>query len=562
MPQSELESRDYNLIIGFLALLTPLILYLNRFADDNRLTSWKWVYQDVNLPVFFISFVMAIALAYAFSRRSILKISTPRKPFVLFALSFLLASLFWQEPEVIIDTVRYFSQAKHLSQYGIKSFFSQWGYSIFTWTDLPLVSFLYGLIFTVFGESRIAIQVLTTFFYSATVVVTYLLGKTLWDEEVGWSAGLLLLGFPYLYTQTPLMLADIPTMFFVLLSIYTFLLAVTKGGSWRIILAAAAFFCAFYAKYSAWVLLTSLAIISLTHLKPAAIPTLKRSFAVALLALLLISILGLYHFEIMQNQIDFLIQYQKPGLKRWSESLASTFLFQIHPFISAGAVYSVFTAARKKDLRYAVICYLVILLLFIMQLKRIRYTLPLFPMVALMASYGLKYINLKDCKNFLVLCIINSSLVIALAGFLPFLKSMSVSNIQETAAFIDTLEAETVGVYTLTAERPLINPAVYIPLLDYHANKEIYSLGGTDPGVTLQQVEKSSLRFTWEYSLPSPYMDHAVARRYDALVILSDSTDPEIPEGIIPSLSSYTYSRSFTKDSGIFRSKTISHIYY
>jgi len=54
--------------------------------------------------------------------------------------------------------------------------------SIFAWTDLPLVPFLYGLVFKFFGEHRVLVQILNTIFYSLTVVLTYQLGETLWDE--------------------------------------------------------------------------------------------------------------------------------------------------------------------------------------------------------------------------------------------------------------------------------------------------------------------------------------------------------------------------------------------
>ena len=98
--------------------------------------------------------------------------------------------------------------------------------------------FLYGLVFKFFGEQRIFIQVLNTLFYSLTVVLTYQLGKTLWDEDTGFWGGLLLLGFPYLYTQVPLMLVDVPTMFFFMLAVVTCVNALKKGGTGRIVLAA------------------------------------------------------------------------------------------------------------------------------------------------------------------------------------------------------------------------------------------------------------------------------------------------------------------------------------
>ena len=92
---------------------------------------------------------------------------------------------FWKVPEVIVDASRYFTQAKHLDVYGIGYFLREWGRDINIWTDMPLIPFLYGLIFKLFGESRIYIQAFTTLLFSLTVVLTYNIGKTLWDETVG-----------------------------------------------------------------------------------------------------------------------------------------------------------------------------------------------------------------------------------------------------------------------------------------------------------------------------------------------------------------------------------------
>ena len=101
-----------------------------------------------------------------------------------------------------MDASRYFTQAKHLDVYGIEYFLREWGRDINIWTGHAPHSFLYGLIFKLFGESRIYIQAFTTLLFSSTVVLTYNIGKTLWDETVGFYGGLLLLGIPYLFSQT------------------------------------------------------------------------------------------------------------------------------------------------------------------------------------------------------------------------------------------------------------------------------------------------------------------------------------------------------------------------
>ena len=216
MKSNREKNVEQQVFIFILSLATPFALYLNRHLDDNRLTSWNWVF-DFAAP-FRIGpmLIMALIFAWLLSLASLYERS---KPLVLFMAAFAMASAFWSGPEVIVDASRYFTQAKQLSVYGIGYFAEQWGREIFAWTDLPLVPFLYGLIFKFLGEQRIFIQILNTFFYAATVVLTYQLGKILWDEDMGFRSGLLLLGFPYLYTQVPLMLTDVPTMFFFMLAV-------------------------------------------------------------------------------------------------------------------------------------------------------------------------------------------------------------------------------------------------------------------------------------------------------------------------------------------------------
>jgi 4-amino-4-deoxy-L-arabinose transferase-like glycosyltransferase len=133
--------------------------------------------------------------------------------FLLFGSSFAVSACFWSEPEVIVDASRYFAEAKYLELYGVGFFLREWGRAIAVWTDLPVVPFFYGLVFKVFGESRLYIQIFTSLLFSLSAVLTSQVGKKLWDEDTGFYAGLLLLGIPYLYS-VPLMLVDVPSMFF------------------------------------------------------------------------------------------------------------------------------------------------------------------------------------------------------------------------------------------------------------------------------------------------------------------------------------------------------------
>ncbi|MDP3111841.1 MAG: glycosyltransferase family 39 protein [Thermodesulfovibrionales bacterium] len=570
------KKNDYVLIFSLLALLTYIVLFVSRSLDDNRLTSWQWAFTDINAARIFSILIPGLISAYIFSRVKLIERylaeSSLRPAVCLFVSSYIIAALFWREPEVIIDASRYFTQAKHLEIYGIGYFFREWGRDIMAWTDMPLVPFLYGLIFKFFGESRLYIQIFTTFLFSMTVVLTYMIGKTLWDEDTGLYGGMLLLGIPYLFVQVPLMLVDVPTMFFLTLAIFTFIMALKRGGSW-IPFSSLAIFLAFYSKYSAWPMLSVLVVIFLVYLlsqssqlsalscQPQKIRNyFYRGSVTFLITAVLIGIVFLYKHEVFLEQIRLLMSYQKPGLKRWGESFISTFFFQIHPFITAAALYSAYAALRKKDLRYLIILWLVLLIV-LFQIKRIRYIIMVFPMLSLMASYGLVQIERKEAARFISLCIVISSVVVGLFGYLPFMQKINAVNLKDAGRFLDSIEESNIEVFTLSLADPVSNPSVSVPVLDYFTKKNIIYDYENISYQPFEKVEKSSLRFTWGYKNPEYYTGNKYSKENTAVVVISDDTNDALPEKIERQLSGYHLSIAFNRFEGIFRYRTSVRIY-
>jgi hypothetical protein len=548
----------HQLFIFFMSLLTPLTLYLCRHLDDNRLTSWKWAFDRADPSRLIILGGAALGGAWIASKFSFYE---KRKPLVLFAAAFILAAFFWSEPEVIVDASRYFTQAKFLKVYGAGYFAKNWGETIFVWTDLPLVPFLYGLVFRTLGEHRILIQILNTIFFSLTVVLTYHLGRILWDEDVGFWGGLLLLGFPYLYTQVPLFLVDVATMFFFMLAVFFFVCALEKGGTGRIILSAFALFCFFYAKYSSWMMFTVIPVIFVYFLLQNTRLTIKRGGAAGFLAALLIGGLFLLYKEVFVGQLSFLLEYQKPGLKSWSESYVSTFLFQAHPFIIAAALFSMIAAARKADFKYVIISFLFILFV-VMQVKRIRYTLPIFPMIALMAAYGLAGLKNRAVIKQAVFSIIGISFVVAFAGFLPLLKGLGVQNLQAAGKYLNTVSGENVWVINLAGEEAVVSPDIAVPMLDIYTGKRLrYEEALKSPEV-LERARTSPLRFTWEYPIPEFYSRKTGEKDADALVVISDNLDQAPPSAIENKILHYPVRKIFQQTSQIFQHQTFVAVYH
>lgn len=542
------------LTIALLTLLTFFTQYVFRYLDDNRLTSWQWTFGGLYASNIFYLLLAGITAAYLLSRYSF----SEKNPVLILSLaSFIFSALFWQEPEVILDTSRYFTQAKHLETYGIGYFLAEWGKGIHVWTDLPLVPFLYGLIFKFFGESRLYIQIFTTFLFSMTAIVTYLTGKMLWDSDTGFYGGILLLGIPFLFTQAPLMLVDVPTMFFLTFAIFAFIRALNRGGTWIVISSFAILFAVF-SKYSTWLMLSVLIVVFLVYLIQSYKPENRsskifyRGVLIALLSALFTGIIILCKFDVISAQMSLLNEYQKPGLRRWGESFISTFFFQTHPFVSIAALYSIYAAFKKRDLKYLIILWL-ILLVFALQIKRARYTLIVFPMFTLMASYGLQQIKTREVKRFIVFCALFSSLIVAGFSYLPFLKNMSPVNLKNAGAFLNTFRTDSVRVYTLPAKETLVNPAVAVPVLDFFTDKVIHYQYDSRLSQSFESIKESSVRFTWEFNNPDYYASGSNAARDEAVVvIISNGYEYKMPENIEKEIEGYKITGKFTSSSDMF----------
>ncbi len=554
------------LALSLISLLTYLILYQARALDDNRLTSWQWCFQSGGFWDVFFAVSAGCVLSYFLAK---ITLRGKSQGIFLFVMSFAAASLFWSEPEVIADASRYFIQAKYLELYGIGYFFDQWGKVIPGWTDMPLIPFFYGVIFRLFGEVRIFAQIFNAALFSLSTVITYLIGTKLWDEEVGFYGGALLLGMPYLYTQAPLMLVDIPTMFFFLLAVLTFMKALDKGGG-MVFVSALAVSLAFFSKYSTWLMLSVLPVIvavnivhqrSKTEESAKTATLLLRTLYIILLSAAVIGLAVSKEWGIIHDQIKILMAYQMPGLRSWGESFISIFFFQIHPLISAAALYSLYLAMSRKDLKYIVVAWL-IAVVFLLQIRRTRYIIMVLPMVSLAAAYGLRRMQDAYLKNFLLGCIITSSLAVALFAYLPFTQKMSAVNLKDGGRFLDSLPERNVEVFALIPADPVVNPWVSVPLLDLFTKKRIsYNNVTALSKDERARITNSSLRFTLELNVPSFYYGGIHKDEGTVLVVISDSAEDSLPSPVEQRMAGYRQIAVFDKYEGIFQYRTSVRIY-
>ena len=139
-PESETETRYLAVVFFALLTLTALFaLYILRAFDDNRLTSWQWVFA--NNEVFITGLILLPGLVLSWWLTGI-RLSQKKALVFLLSSCFMICAALWSQPEIIVDASRYFLQAKSLAANGPAYFIHEWGYGIAAWTDLPLVPFI------------------------------------------------------------------------------------------------------------------------------------------------------------------------------------------------------------------------------------------------------------------------------------------------------------------------------------------------------------------------------------------------------------------------------------
>lgn len=538
---------EHILLVCLCLLIVVPLLYIYRTFDTSTFTSWRWVFSGTPMLRVFFLLVPALLFAYALS---LLPLVRPYAIPFLLVLAFASILPLWHEPEAVIDASRYFLQAKFLKEYGLAFFLKEWGRSIPAWTDMPLMPMLYGVLFSVLGEARIAIEAFNTFLFAMTVVLTYSIGKKLWDEETGLYAGLLLMGIPFLLTQVPLLLVDVPAMFFLALSVLLFMQAVEKGGFARQAAAACAIGAAIFTKYSVLPMLSVCAVITAIDARNDQKKVFSRALAVLSLSVILAGAVTAVYHDVFNEQLGLLRTYQLPALGRWQEGFVSMFLYQTHPFITGLALLGIYRAYRERDVRFAAAGWFVLMVV-LLRITRMRYLVPLFPLFALMASYGLGEIRDLRMRKFLCLGIAASGLVISYFTYLPFLNGTSMNNLAQAGKYLDTLPCNSVEVFALPQRDSAGSTYAAIPLLDYFTNKNIVSLQTWPEQKGSASAGTSSLRFTWEVKKP-PFYSISDVKDICAVALISDGTagDPATKQA-------GREIRRFDLRSDVFRYRTI-----
>ncbi len=97
------------------------------------------------------------------------------------------------------------------------------GYTELPWLGAqhpPLMMLAYGYALRLFGAELIVMRLVGVAMGTAVIILTYLIGRDLYDRATGWAAALFLLSFPLIMRQTAAAMTDIPVTFFFVLALW------------------------------------------------------------------------------------------------------------------------------------------------------------------------------------------------------------------------------------------------------------------------------------------------------------------------------------------------------
>jgi 4-amino-4-deoxy-L-arabinose transferase-like glycosyltransferase len=303
------------------------------------------------------------------------------------------------QQRVLTDEQNVFNASRIVTEQGVVPFFANYG-SI-PWLGYqhpPLIPMVYGLAMRVFGLHLFVLRCLSLAASIATVVLTYLLGRDLYDRETGFLAATLLLSFLYFLRMGTAALTDMPVTFLFTLSLYsTFRLCRTP--MYRLSLAAGAFIgLGLLAKYTMAliypVLLSYLAISSTFRRLKLHLVTL----ALVSLGLLAIWLVYIYYSGVLAAQSKTLSSYAgfvttTSRGKWWMLEMVSTRLtsalgFYNLPLLLLGS-WHLLQRRHQSDL-LVLLWIATVFPILILTTPDARYFMPTFPALAMAAAGGVR----------------------------------------------------------------------------------------------------------------------------------------------------------------------------
>jgi hypothetical protein len=188
---------------------------------------------------------------------------------------------------------------------------------------------------------------------------------------------------------------------------------------------------------------------------------------------------------------------------------------------------------------------------------------PVFPMLALMSSYGIMHFRFPETRKLLVACIVSTSFFLSLGGYFPFLNGMSAKNLQNAGKYLDEQKVKSAWTAILPQPKNILNPDISLPLLDIYTKADLLRVPTREAeNADRQKIATSSLRFTWEFPLPDYYTMNEEELRPEGLVVVGSSPDQKLPYGVAFLAKKFKHKKKFNTSTGMFIHNTVVTVYH
>lgn len=298
---------------------------------------------------------------------------------------------------ILTDEGHLFNASRIVAEEGAIQFFAD--YTDIQWLGHqhpPGVPLFYGFTMRIFSVRILVVRIVSLMFTTATVLLTYFLGRELYNRETGLLAALLLLSFPYTLRMGVAALTDMPVTFFFSLVLFL-ILRLLHTPMYRLSLAAGlAVGAGLLSKYT-------MALIFPLLLGYFSTDRAFRRLKVHLVIVGLVStsvfavwLVYAYQSNVLASQVDTITFYagvatSPGGGTRWMlESVLTRLpsalgLYHI-PLLLLGGMHLV--RRRGQSDRFVLMWVIVVFVILILTLPDARYFMPAFPALAIAAVRG------------------------------------------------------------------------------------------------------------------------------------------------------------------------------
>lgn len=407
------------------------------------------------------------------------KLGSRRHVPVLLAASILLIIPYIGSTQPETDFLYYYTAARHIQENG---FFN--GVKTLPkvpYRDIPLLPLAHAFVFKVVGESHVYSESIHRIAFILLGLSTYLLARKIIDPQAGFYAGMLVVTTPIILAQNHLIMQDIPLTLLIVSSTYFAYKSMENR-----IYSLPAFFCGVLAilmKISGVLYLASVGL-PLTWMWINKGANRRKRFMAVLAAAAISSILL------------FSVIHQTPTLKNrllergraisLTGNLQRFFKIGTHipvssiPFQIGFPQTLLFLAGshaliKKRHPHLCLLAAWTVIPFLVLHDLRIRYQIPYFPAISIIAAYGLTQFNPR-IRGRIFMFSVTCMALITVSTTPAAADSYTFRNLQEAVAFSDSLPGKTLGVYN-EFYLPWMNELPLVSATDYYSDKEVYYLG-------------------------------------------------------------------------------------